>query len=839
MSRATLRLVSYRFRTTWRQKLGGLITLFLLVGLVGGLAMASVAAARRTASSFTTYWASTNPSDLVGATGVLNPAIGLKDGYNAPAVAKIKRLPHVTQVQSQSGIDFLPLQRNGEPLNAPNFYPPSAGNGYGSVDGLYFDQDRVTVVQGRRADPRLADELMLSAEGAAALGVHVGSVLPIGIYTNAQTTLPGFGTASVKPVRTLDERVVGIFVFPTSIIEDAVDASSIPNNLFTPALTSQLLSCCVNYTETGIRVRGDPADIGAVAARISKIVLPGFPPFASTSAGSVAKAQRAIKPEAVALGAFGAIVAVAALLIAAQLIGRQLRRGAEDRDVLRALGTGTIGTSTDGLPGILGAIVFGALLAVVVAVLLSPLAPLGPVRAVYPYPGMSFDWTVIGFGVVVLVVGLSAAAILLGWLGAPHRERRRERPSTGRASLAARLTTGVGLPAPAVTGARFALESRGQRDPVPVGSTILGAVLAIVAVVATVTFGASLNSLVSHPALYGWNWNYLLVSGGDIPQGHLTSLLDHDRYVSQWSGIYTTALSMDGQTIPVLGENPGTAVAPPVLSGQGLESANQVVLGALTLTQLHKVVGDTVEVSSGSGPPRRLHIVGTAAMPVLGSSGGPHLEMATGAVVASQLLPAVDRNPFDNPIQGPNAVLVRLKSGYTQAAELHSLQKIAQATSNTANFGVAVQGVESFRPAEIVNYRSLGDTPVFLGAGLAAGAIAALTLTLAASVRRRRRDLAVLKTLGFTKQQLASTIAWQATIVALIGTVVGVPVGIALGRWLWDVFARNIHAVPYPTVPVVLITVITLATIVLANVVATVPGRNAARTSTAILLRYE
>src|SRR5580692_8449305 len=100
MSRATLRLVSYRFRTTWRQRLGGLITLFLLVGLVGGLAMASVAAARRTASSFTTYWASTNPSDLVGATAVLNPTIGLNVGYNAPAVAKIKRLPHVMQVQS-------------------------------------------------------------------------------------------------------------------------------------------------------------------------------------------------------------------------------------------------------------------------------------------------------------------------------------------------------------------------------------------------------------------------------------------------------------------------------------------------------------------------------------------------------------------------------------------------------------------------------------------------------------------------------------------------------------------------------------------------------------------
>jgi ABC-type lipoprotein release transport system permease subunit len=97
----------------------------------------------------------------------------------------------------------------------------------------------------------------------------------------------------------------------------------------------------------------------------------------------------------------------------------------------------------------------------------------------------------------------------------------------------------------------------------------------------------------------------------------------------------------------------------------------------------------------------------------------------------------------------------------------------------------------------------------------------------------------LLKTLGFTKGQLAATIAWQSTIVALIGTIVGVPVGIALGRWLWDLFARDIHAVPNPSVPVVLITVITLGAIVLANIVAAAPGRSAARTSTAVLLRAE
>ncbi|MGD0944321.1 MAG: ABC transporter permease [Acidimicrobiales bacterium] len=835
-SRPEIRLAWYCFRATFRHRWSGYLSIVLLLGLVGGLAMGSIAAARRTASSFSVFWASTNPSDLVGATAVLNPTIGSDSGYNAALVDEIARLPHVTQVESQSGIDFLPLQRNGRPLNAPNFYPPAAGNGYGSVDGLYFDQDRVTVIKGRMADPNRADQLMLSPEGAAALGVHVGSVLPVGIYTNAETQLPGFGTASVKPLRVIDEKVVGIVVFNSTIVEDDVDASSSPNNLFTPALTRPLLRCCVNYTASGIRVSGGARDISAVAAEFARLVPKGFPALSDAQASVVGKAQRAIKPEAVALGVFGAIVALAALLIAGQVISRQLRLGAGEREVLRAVGAGPATTSTDGLIGIGGAVVLGALLAAVVAVGLSPLAPLGPVRPVYPYPGISFDWTVLGLGVVALVVLLGTIAGVISYRAAPHRSARREYHANDRRSSLVGAAEAAGLPAPALTGARFALESGRGRSSVPVRSAILGAATAVLVVVATVTFGASLDSLVSHPPLYGWNWDYVLASGGDIPQRQVTTLLDHDRYIAQWSGIYTGLLAIDGQNVPVLGESPNAAVAPPLLSGHGLEGSGQVVLGAVTLAQLHKQLGGTVEVSSGASTVR-LRVVGTTAMPTIGSTIGQHLEMGTGALLSYSLIPAVDRNPFNDPIPGPNAILVRLRSGFRPSLELRSLDAIATATTNTANFGVTVTGV--LRPAEIVNYRSLGDMPVYLGAGLAAGAVAALVLTLFASVRRRRRDLALLKTLGFTRPQLAAAVAWQSTIAVLIGTVVGVPLGIALGRWLWDLFARSIHAVPAPSVPVVSVALIALGALVLANVVAALPGRLAARTPTALLLRSE
>ena len=133
-----------------------------------------------------------------------------------------------------------------------------------------------------------------------------------------------------------------------------------------------------------------------------------------------------------------------------------------------------------------------------------------------------------------------------------------------------------------------------------------------------------------------------------------------------------------------------------------------------------------------------------------------------------------------------------------------------------------------------MNYRSIGATPVMLAGGLAAGAIVALALTLVASVRHRRRDLALLKALGFTPRQLAAVVAWQATVTAAVGVIVGIPVGIILGRQLWTLFARNIDAVPDPTVPVVSVILVGLGALVFANLVAALPGRIAARTPTAV-----
>ena len=151
-------------------------------------------------------------------------------------------------------------------------------------------------------------------------------------------------------------------------------------------------------------------------------------------------------------------------------------------------------------------------------------------------------------------------------------------------------------------------------------------------------------------------------------------------------------------------------------------------------------------------------------------------------------------------------------------------------------------GIISFtdiRPAEITDYETMGAAPLILAIALATGAVVALTLTLLTSVRRRRRDLALLKALGFTRGQLSAVVAWQSTVSVAIGVVIGVPLGIVFGRAMWDLFAHELFAIPVPTVPLLATGFVALGALLLANVVAAIPGRRAARTPTSLILKAE
>ncbi len=839
VNRQDWRVALFYARATVGKRWGGYLALIVLLGLVGGVAMGAIAGARQTQSSYSTYIESTHPSALLAFLSFDNPALGSSVGYSPATAATVGRLPHVSGEQAVVGFDGNIDYAHGiHPAIGPAEKPAVVE---GSLGDEYRTEDSVHVVVGRMYTASNPHEAVMNAQAAQELGIRIGSVAQIAFNSDSQLNAEDLEPSSAPtppPAKIVTVRIVGIVVFPRTVVEDDYDALGSGQVLFSPALTRQLATCCATYSYSAITLSGHRAAPTTVASEITRAVPAITATFKIETYGpDIAAADRAIKPVSIALAVFGALAGLAALIIAYQVIGRQLRLQQSEMTTIRALGAGPAMATTVGCLVVVGAIAVGALLAALVAIALSPLFPLGPVRPVFPI-GPSVDWLVLGGGCALIVVFLTCIALLVSWRNAPHRVRERQQWSTNGSSGPARAMAGSGLPVAAVTGVRFALDRGDRRDPVPVRSAIVGATFALLVVTATVTFGASLNSLVSHPRLFGWNWNYAMFSGfagdEDLPAQPSATLLAHDHDVLAASGVYFAAASIDReQGVPTIGAAPDAAVAPPLLSGHGLEAPDQIVLGASTLASLHKHLGDTVVVR-GAGAEARLVIVGTATMPAIEGDG-----LGEGAIIDYRLIPASVRNTQGNTVPGPNAYLIRTRGGVSARAQ-RSLQRVSAAiNASPQNSGTSGGVVSVLRPEEIVDSHSIEDIPAILGAGLSVGAVVALGVTLIASVRRRRRDLAVLKTLGLSGRQLAAVVAWQSSVAVVIGVIVGVPLGIVTGRFLWNQFANLIHAVPAPNVPVLWVVVVALGALVLANVVALVPGWLAAQTPTATLLRAE
>jgi hypothetical protein len=742
------------------------------------------------------------------------------------------------------------------PSGAPRLNTLNDVNLGGSFNGYGLEEDRLSALQGHLFNPKSLNEVEVTPGAARIWKVHVGQKVPIGFYAPRQQNLPGFGTSKVKPIFTVHATVTAIVVMNSEVVQDDVD-KAYGFAFLTPAMAQRAAKIDPSWTTPvyyAIQLRHGDEGLAKVEAQLVGLV-PSHLTYEFHVASHVTQTvELAVKPESVALGAFGIIAALVCLILSVQALSRQLRQGNDDRQILRSLGASQTDTFAESMIGTVSSVVLGVALAVVVAVALSPLAPLGPVRALYPGRGIAWDGTVLGLGVVVLLVVLGSSSVFIALANSPQRIRSAQFNGPRR-SVAVRRLQLLGLPLAPTMGAHFALESPRGRGEVPVRSILVGAVLAVTLMATTLTFASGLHTLVSRPALYGWNWNYMLNPSNDVPRSVLPEL-NRDPDVARWSGVDYNIMTIDGQSVPMLLASTGAKVIPPILSGHAVRNNQQIVIGNQTLALLHKRIGQTVMVSYGSPSsapvylaPTALTIVGTATFPAVGyaSAIAEHTSMGLGGMVST----GIETRSFadaisskDQNFNGPELIFVRLRSGVSAAAGKRNLEGIAR-DANTVfkkdpgGYGnvVTVLGVQ--RPAQIVDYRTIGATPVLLATGLASGAVIALALTLTASVRRRRRDLAIMKTLGFTRRMLAAAVAWQAAIDGLIGAVVGIPIGILLGRELWTLFARDINAVPQPTVPALSLVLVGFGSIVVAVIAAIWPGRSAATTPPGLVLRSE
>jgi ABC-type lipoprotein release transport system permease subunit len=825
-----LGLVCWRsvVRRSWRQA----IVLSLVGGLLGAVALGALAGARRTASAYDRYLRAISASDVfVNIPGTL-PGLPVTRPF-----ALISALPGVAASASFAGLNAVPVV-HGHPDGS--FLTTGLT---GSIDGAYFRQDRVVPLAGKLPAPDSTTGIVLAPRIAQLFGVGVGGrvtyeFLPDGPGDTTRPLLRSYTVAAIGET--------------PPVLVDQVDQGQAA--ILPPGATRQVLARYYAYGFVGLRLDRGVAGIPELQRHLATLAAATQQEInrATAKPGSGltfgveridlirGHVKQAIRPEAVALTIFGLIAAVAMLVLVFQGLFQLVSRNTPDAGTLRALGANrrqAIGvTCLAGLIPVAGI----TALAGAVAVALSPLAPVGPVRHYDPGIGVHADPLVLGVGLPAIFV------LVLGALVVVARRSTRRAATPGRTPAGRRSVLMAGLPPAALIGVRNAVARGSGQRSAPILSTLGGSIVAVTAMVAAVVFSVSLTNLTSHPARFGWNWDVLVQaeSGyGSFNPGVMSRLVGGQPSVAGWSELAFTQLSVDGRDVPVVGLRRHTGdVVPPTTSGQPLSGTGQVELGAETLAELGKKVGDTVSVGS---PPyaRRLTITGTVTLPSIGVAETDHVSLGRGALLPEATLLAavgVTGGPQSATISQPvfpSTAVIDLTPGTTGPQRAALVHRIVAANPDGTPGGT--YELPPQLASEVYNAQQLGRQPVALAVGLAVASMLSLAMTVLSLVRRRRREFALLKTLGMTRRQIRAVIAWQTSVTLLIAVAAGLTLGIVLGRLAWRDFAGSIGVVPVSVVPVLLLAAGLAALVLTGNLLASWPATIAARTRAALILKAE
>ena len=788
-------------RSSLRTRLRSWIALAVLAGLVGGIAIAAAAAARRTETAVPRSVAESNFSDVT------------VQQFGPPSLdfGEVRRLPQVAYAYRADNYFFTGQTEAGRPLDVGK-----AGLVASPNPAVGVSRSAPQIVRGRQADPGAIDEAVADEEAAELLGLDVGDKFTASFAAPEQ--LGRFfaysGESTKFPTRgpEVTFTVVGISaVFPTasSNYPEVQLTSALYRELTHKAATVPLLAA---YLEHG---NADRAEFEREVERLAGGEDVGF----GGEAEFVDQLQRGVHVQAGALWVLSALAAIVALLLVGQGLARHAFEESSDYPTLRAIGmTRTqllaLALIRAAVLGLLGALLAGAL-----TIALSPLAPIGSLaREAEPDPGLSVDWLVVVGGALVLFTAIMVAAAIAAWRSIrPIGDSARDARSGSRPSPIVERVGRAGASPIAVSGIRMALEPGRGSTAVPTKTTIAGAVIAVAAIAAALTFGASLDRLVDTPTLYGQTWDVQFGDGFDPDSADKAyPALRDNEFVAAFSGGTLDVASVEGERTGVLALEPvlGT-IGPALRDGRVPSAKDEVLLDPETLDDVSAGIGDEVTVEVGKRS-AQLEVVGTGVL--------TDVEGAQGLLGHSAML------TFDGyrrlaPDARRNFFFARFEPGSDER----------EAVASLARFD-AINGAE---PVDVANFGRVQAVPLVIGALLVVMAIATLFHTLVSSIRRRRRDFAILKVLGFERTQISQVVAWQATTVVAIAALIGVPVGIAAGRWGWTIFAEEIGVIPDSVVPLVPMLVLIPAALLIANLIAAAPAALAARTPPAAVLRTE
>ncbi len=467
----------------------------------------------------------------------------------------------------------------------------------------------------------------------------------------------------------------------------------------------------------------------------------------------------------------------------------------------------------------------GALLAAAGAAAASPLFPIGVARRAEPDLGVHADRVVLALGVAVVVVlvvliafGAAIRATRPMSLEIEARARRRPSKVVERAARA-------GMAPTATNGLRMALQPGRGRTAVPVRSAFVGAVFGVFGVIAVLVFASSLNHLVATPRLYGWTWDF---SATDTISNN--NSCSHDDFgLLQAPGVGALAVAcygtgniqLDGHAVNGWSFTSlrGT-IEPTVVAGHDARGSHQ----ARARISDHAHPRQTHRRHRPSERPER-----QGRLPDRRSSCVPHPQPAQpiadgAAFTGTGFAPLLDQDNYYRYLLG------RFTPGAERATVERRITAIPQLDPPAT----------PTLPVEVDRLDQIGWFPATLAALIAGLALVAVGHALVTAVRRRRpRPRPSSKPSASPADKCAPPIAWQATTLAAVGLVIGIPAGLIVGSLVWHAVADGLGISTTAAIPAPALLLTIPSALILVNLIVYLPARAAAQTRPAVALRSE
>lgn len=777
-------------RRRWRS----LVVLGVLAGATAGLATAAVAGARRTDTALERLRAATNAPDAI----VFSSQVGAYHPDWAPLLAR----PEVREIAVW---DLLFGNIDGE----------AGGLLFASHDGTYLGEvGRPVVVEGRMFDSDAPHEVVVAEPFAKE--VPVGSTFAFQTFAVDQT---GFETEPQGPTVTM--KVVGA-------VRTVHQFLFTPEQVFvSPGFRARYDKRVLLLENADVQLANGADDIAALQRAVDELVAPGTPILDLHSVGR--RVETTLSVERTSLMLLGAVVTLAGGLLVAQAVIRSARVIGDDARVLRAMGMARQNLVHAAVLSHLVAAGTAMVLATATTIVASRFFPVGLGRRIDVDVGTYIDWPVLVPGVSVTGTALLLGVALVAWrVSNPGTPKGASSPSAVATAVRRRAPVALGI------GVGMAIERGRGRSSVAARPALLGAVVGVLGVVAALTIDRGIEDSLAHPERAGVTWDATV--RGDLAAAYdptlgfsreaVDSVLDASPRGSSAAVIDRQVLAVGGVGVPTFALRSPRGDRPVTLSitkGRAPRTLGEAAIGPETARALGLGLGDTTSFDQGP----RMKVVGIGLFP-----SDVHAGFDEGIWVTPEQLDLVIPSPTDGAdFKGERFLALRFPEHVDPETEI---ARLAEAPRPPLTDVTRVD-----LPVELENLRNVRTLPVLLAGFLALLGVAAVGHVLVTSAIRRRHEFAVLRALGFNTRGTRLVLSSQATTIAALGLLMGVPLGVAAGRTGWHWVAEQVPLDDVPPFALLAVLVIVPATAAIANALALWPGQQAAKVRPAEVLRAE